>query len=125
MADFIRFAHRGAPVRPAAGNTLEAFEAALARGSEGIESDVRLTADGVPVLVHGIGPVGRRPIHRLIRADLPRQIPSIAELWQRCGTDFELSLDMADPDAAAAVVELARQYDAVSRLWLTYWKLPP
>ena len=47
----ITFAHRGARSF-AAENTIAAFQTALDRGVSGIESDVWLTADGVPVLVH-------------------------------------------------------------------------
>jgi glycerophosphoryl diester phosphodiesterase len=123
-ASAIRFAHRGAPVGPAAGNTLEAFEAALRAGAEGIESDVRLTADGVPVLVHGLGRVQGRPLRTVRRADLPPQVPSLADVWERCGLDFELALDMSDPGAAEAVLALGRHFGAEDRLWLTYWRLP-
>jgi glycerophosphoryl diester phosphodiesterase len=124
MGDLIRFAHRGAPARGQAENSLAAFEAALRSGAEGLESDVRLTADGVPVLVHGAGLIGRRRLRSFKRTELPARIPSLEDLWERCGCDFELALDMSDPDAAAIVVELAQRYGAVSRLWLTYWRLP-
>jgi glycerophosphoryl diester phosphodiesterase len=124
MAGIIRFAHRGAPTPPVRGNTLAAFEQALRDGAEGLESDVRLTADGVPVLVHGLGRFEKRPLRRLTRAELPSEVASLADLWERCGNGFELSLDMADPDAATAVVALARRYGAYDRLWLTYWRLP-
>src|SRR5947209_6195539 len=120
----IRFAHRGAPARPADANTLAAFAAALRNGAEGLESDVRLTADGVPALVHGGNPFRRDAVGRLRRVELPPHVPALAELWERCGNDFHLSLDMADPRAVTSVVELARRYDALPRLWLTYWRLP-
>lgn len=120
----IRFAHRGAPVPPARENTLAAFAAALRAGAEGLESDVWLTADGVPVLLHGAGRLRGRPIAALRRDELPRQIPSLEQLWQELGSGFELALDMAAPRAAATVVDLARRYGALDRLWLTYWRLP-
>lgn len=123
-ATHIRFAHRGAPRQPARGNTLAAFAAALRDGAEGLESDVRLTADGVPVLVHGLGRVAGRPLRQVNRAELPHHIPTLADLFAHCGNGFELALDMADPAAAEAVIALAREHDAVERLWLTYWRLP-
>ncbi|MGN1169175.1 MAG: glycerophosphodiester phosphodiesterase, partial [Acutalibacteraceae bacterium] len=43
--------HRGAN-RLAPQNTLPAFEAALKIGVDGFETDVHLTADGVPVICH-------------------------------------------------------------------------
>jgi glycerophosphoryl diester phosphodiesterase len=44
-------AHRGASAE-APENTLPAFEAAVQRGADAIELDVRLTADGAPVVIH-------------------------------------------------------------------------
>lgn len=44
-------AHRGASAREPE-NTLAAFEAAVREGADVIELDVRLTADGVPVILH-------------------------------------------------------------------------
>ena len=44
-------AHRGSSAE-APENTLPAFEAAVARGADAIELDVRLTADGAPVVIH-------------------------------------------------------------------------
>jgi glycerophosphoryl diester phosphodiesterase len=44
-------AHRGASAE-APENTLPAFEAAVQRGSDAFELDVRLTADGAPVVIH-------------------------------------------------------------------------
>lgn len=43
--------HRGASA-VAPENTIAAFEAAIAAGADGIEFDVRLTRDGVPVVIH-------------------------------------------------------------------------
>lgn len=47
----MRFAHRGVHVRADEENTLSAFRRAL-RTMDGFECDVRLSRDGVPVLVH-------------------------------------------------------------------------
>jgi len=44
-------AHRGASAR-APENTLAAFEAAVADGADVVELDVRLTRDGIPVILH-------------------------------------------------------------------------
>ena len=43
--------HRGASA-VAPENTMAAFREAIAVGSDGIEFDVRLTRDGVPVVIH-------------------------------------------------------------------------
>jgi glycerophosphoryl diester phosphodiesterase len=47
----LNIAHRGA-AGDAPENTLAAFELAVAQGAEGIELDVQLSADGVPVVIH-------------------------------------------------------------------------
>ncbi|MFN7955995.1 MAG: glycerophosphodiester phosphodiesterase family protein [bacterium] len=76
--DFRMVAHRGgAALFPE--NTLEAFRAAAARWPTAvIETDVRLTADGVPVLIHdptvdrttnGKGAVAAQPLAELARLD--------------------------------------------------------
>lgn len=102
---------------------MEAFELALRLGAAGLESDVWLTADGVAVLDHD-GVVGRRPrrqrIAEVAHADLPEHIPTLAELFASCGTDFELSLDVKDPAAGPTAVAVAMAADATmpARLWL-------
>src|SRR3954468_933589 len=89
----IGFAHRGARAH-APENTLESFELALRLGANGLESDVWLTADGVPVLDHD-GQLRRRlgrsrPIGTVRRAELPVHIPTLADLIAQCGSDYHL-----------------------------------
>jgi glycerophosphoryl diester phosphodiesterase len=120
----IGFAHRGARA-DAPENTLEAFALALRLGAEGLESDVWVTADGQAVLDHDgvVGPrLRRRPISEVDRADLPEHIPMLDDLYETCGTDFELSLDVKDPAAFDRTLAVARSGgDAtVSRLWLCH-----
>ncbi|NLE44630.1 MAG: glycerophosphodiester phosphodiesterase [Chloroflexi bacterium] len=47
----LNIAHRGSSVR-APQNTMAAFELALQDGADGIELDVHLSSDGVPVVIH-------------------------------------------------------------------------
>ena len=120
----IAFAHRGASAH-ARENTIEAFELALRLGATGLESDVWLTADSVPVLDHdGVVRVGvrKRRIADLRRAELPDHIPSLADLYEACGTEAEVSLDVKDPAAAEVVVAVAREAGgtAETRLWLCH-----
>ena len=56
---------------------------------------------------------GARPAARADRApstaaDLPAHIPTLADLYATCGTDFELSLDVKDPAPFDRVVAVAR-----------------
>lgn len=118
----IGFAHRGARAH-ARENTLEAFELALRLGATALESDVWLTADGVPVLDHD-GVIGRRPRRRPItsmaRAELPAHIPALADLYEQLGTEFQLSLDAKDPAAGRAALEVSMAADPTlpGRLWI-------
>ncbi len=120
----IGFAHRGARAH-APENTLEAFALARKLGATGLESDAWVTADGVAVLDHD-GMVGsalrRRSIGNVARADLPAHIPTVEALYETCGDDFELSIDVKDPAAAPPLIEAARQAGpaALGRLWLCH-----
>lgn len=116
------FAHRGARAH-APENTIEAFRLALRLGATGLESDVWLTIDGAAVLDHdGVvgGRLRRRPLAEVGRNDLPDHIPTLAELYEACGTEADLSLDVKDPAAAAEVVATARDAGAEERLWLCH-----
>ena len=119
----IAFGHRGSKAYVAE-NTLESFELALRLGATGLESDVWLTSDGVPVLDHD-GVVKRvlgrgTPIAATPRADLPEHIPALADLIDRCGTEYHLSLDLKCPGSGQAVIDVAAALDPemLPRLWL-------
>lgn len=123
----IGFAHRGARAH-AQENTLKAFDLALRLGATGLESDVWITVDGHPVLDHD-GVLGRRPRRRRIadmkRSELPEHIPTLAEFYDRVGTNHPFSLDMKDVAAFDAVIGTARNAggDAEDNLWLCHWVL--
>jgi glycerophosphoryl diester phosphodiesterase len=123
----IGFAHRGARAH-APENTLDAFALAVKLGATGLESDVWVTADGVAVLDHdGVVRKGvrRRGIAETRRDELPEHIPSLAELYERCGTELPLSLDVKDPAALEPTVAAARDAGAEEQLWLCHpdWEL--
>jgi glycerophosphoryl diester phosphodiesterase len=118
----LAFAHRGARAH-APENTLDAFRLALRLGATGLESDVWITADGEPVLDHdGIvkSTLRKRPISEVNRAQLPSHIPTLAELYEVCGPEMPLSLDVKDPAAYDATVAVARNVGgaAPGNLWL-------
>lgn len=115
------FAHRGGG-GPSGENTLAAFRDALSAGIRALESDLWITADGVPVLDHdGVVPAhggGQKPIAALKRDDLPPHIPALVDLWAHCGHDFDLSLDVSDARALQPALTLAKKIGATSRLWV-------
>ena len=119
----IAFGHRGARAH-APENTLESFALALRLGANGLESDVWMTAEGVPVLDHD-GVVRRRmgrsrPIATFHRTELPEHIPTLADLIVHCGADYHLSLDLKDPGAGDAVIEVVGHLapQMLPRVWL-------
>jgi glycerophosphoryl diester phosphodiesterase len=123
----IAFAHRGARAH-AQENTIDAFALALRLGATGLESDVWLTADGVPVLDHdGVVRTGfrRRKLSTFGRDSLPSHIPTLADLIVACGSDYELSLDLQQPDVGPVVVDTVKQLapELLPRLWLCHWDL--
>jgi glycerophosphoryl diester phosphodiesterase len=129
LIDPITFAHRGARAY-APENTIEAFHLGLRLGASGLESDVWVTSDGFAVLDHD-GVVRRRgrkiPISEVARADLPEHIPTLEELLHSCSGDYDLSLDVKDPDAAHATLSAIRSArpDIEGRTWLCHhdWRL--
>jgi glycerophosphoryl diester phosphodiesterase len=122
------YAHRGgAALAPE--NTLLAIEVGLAAGVDGIEFDVRLSRDGVPVLMHdptldrttdATGPVEERTAAELACVDAGFRferdaafpfrgrglgVPSLREVFDRYPrTPLLIELKSADPRLALAVV---------------------
>lgn len=120
----IGFAHRGGRAH-APENTLEAFSLALRLGANGLETDVWLTNDGVPVIDHdGVvrGRLRTRPIRDLTRAQLPSHIPTLADLVETCGNAYHLSIDIKDDLAGPAVIAWLHHEvpDFRPRVWLCH-----
>ena len=115
------FAHRGGRAH-GPDNTLATFALALGQGARGLETDAWVTADGAVVLdhdgVHRAAERRHRPIAEVLRADLPGHIPTLDELYEQCGTDFDLAIDIRLPFVGDAVIDVARKHDALARLWL-------
>jgi glycerophosphoryl diester phosphodiesterase len=101
-------AHRGASVEQPE-NTLPAFEAAIAAGADAVEFDVRITADGVAVVMHdpdvsrttdGTGLVGELTLSDIRRlqielpgggaAGVPTLEEALAYLSGRAAVDIEI-----------------------------------
>jgi glycerophosphoryl diester phosphodiesterase len=122
----ITFAHRGASA-DAPDNTIPAFRLALELGARGLESDARLSSDGQAVLVHGaVARQGwRRKRVAAARAEelAGLDVPRLADLYAQLGADYELSLDVYDPAAGTALLEIAAAAGATDRLWLCSSKL--
>ena len=126
-------AHRGASIE-APENTLAAFRRAWELGAEGIELDVRLSADGAVVVIHDastkrVGGVDRAVAHQSLaelraldvggwKSDryMGERIPTLAEVLAtvpRGGTVFvEIK---SEPATAPAVARVIREHDPAAR----------
>lgn len=127
MPPLFLYAHRGASAE-APENTLAAFAAALAAGAEGVELDVHLSADDVPVVIHddtlerttdGCGPVADWPAAALARLDAgswfdpafaDEPVPTLEATLELLAGRTRLNLEVKDPRAAMAVLELLGAY---------------
>jgi glycerophosphoryl diester phosphodiesterase len=117
----ITFAHRGARLEEPE-NTIPAFRRALDAGVTGLETDVWRAADGEVVCAHdAVVRRGRRRV-RIAAATAPELralgVPRLADVYEELGTAFECSVDVKSPDAAAALVDVARRHGALERLWV-------
>ena len=93
-------AHRGAS-RVERGNTVAAFERAVELGSDGIELDVRRTADGLLVVHHDAVLGDGRAIVETRRSELPFYVPTLAEALDACAGAWvnpEIKNDPGEPD---------------------------
>lgn len=104
--------HRGAPL-VAPENTLASFDAAIDAGADAVEFDVRLTADGTPVVLHdptvdrttdGRGPVRTMTLDdvKRLRIDGSLEVPTLREvltaLSGRATVDIEVKNIPGEPD---------------------------
>lgn len=134
-------AHRGARTQ-APENTLAAFRLAIEQGADGIEMDVRLTADGEVVVFHdeklgritgAEGRVNRHTLSELKRLDAGchfsreyagERIPTLREVFSSLdgSATFDIELtDYLDPfgPLTRRVIQLVREYKLRERVFLT------
>ena len=109
----LNIAHRGAS-SAAPPNTLAAFEKAVELGADGIEFDVHLSADGVPVVIHdftvdgttdGSGRVAEMTLAQLEQLDAGssfdpafagERIPTLVQVLETCGNRLLLNIELKD-----------------------------
>ena len=96
------YAHRGSASPLVRENTLGAFASAARLGADGVELDVRRTADGALVIHHDIEVEGLGAVSACVRRDLPAWIPSLEEALEACAdlglaVNVELKSELAGP----------------------------
>ncbi len=96
----------------AAENTLEAFAQAVALGVDGIETDLRVAADGQVVLFHDRHACDGRAVRDLSRDELSRamgfEVPTLDEALDRF-PDILWNLEIKVPEALEAAIAAVRQ----------------
>jgi glycerophosphoryl diester phosphodiesterase len=125
------YAHRGDRSR-AQDNTLEAFRLAVEAGTDGIETDVRRTIDGVLVMNHDDRRPGFPPIVEMTFADIREQLPSMPTLIETLASvpqDVWLNVEVknfpeeADFDESRStvsqVIETIVEHDTLDRILLS------
>jgi glycerophosphoryl diester phosphodiesterase len=81
-------------------NTLDAFAEARRLGADGVELDVRLTADGALAVHHDADVPGLGPICELGVSDLPADVPLLADALAACdGMVVNVEIKNAPQDA--------------------------
>ena len=111
-------AHRGYHAAVAE-NTLEAFEAAIMAGVNGIETDVRISRDGVPVLVHDrvmtTGQAVSDLAHREIEGVLGHKIPTLDEALAHF-PDILWNIEIKTLDRLSTVFGVLEKYQTRHRI---------
>jgi glycerophosphoryl diester phosphodiesterase len=117
-------AHRGAS-RLAPENTIEAFERAVEVGADGVELDVRRSADGVLVVHHDARVSDGRVIAETRWQALPWFVPTLGDALDACAgawVNIEIKNDRSDPDFdphdRVAVEVLATLAERTPSRWL-------
>jgi glycerophosphoryl diester phosphodiesterase len=135
------FAHRGG-AKLAPENTMAAFTNGVALGSDGIECDVHLSRDGIPVVIHdktldrttdATGPVAARTAAELARVDAGYRftdlagalsfrgrgigVPTLEELLKTFGSSrVIIEMKTGEPRLAQAVAAIVEDSNAVDRV---------
>lgn len=116
-------AHRGASIDHPE-NTLASFRAALEAGAEGVETDIALSREGVPVLMHdgtvdrttnGAGAVDSLTVEELRALDAGQgePVPTLEDLLELVGDRAEINIELKDPRAAGPVLDVVRRHPEV------------
>ncbi|MBX7168607.1 MAG: glycerophosphodiester phosphodiesterase [Pirellulales bacterium] len=117
------FSHRGFHVTLPE-NTLAAFEAAVALGVAGIETDVQLDRHGEAFLYHDRLAPDLRPVAHLSRAELSAligcEVPTLEAALATCAVTW--NLEIKAPDAVAATIEAVRRHRERRRFLISsFW----
>lgn len=112
--------HRGA-MAYAPENTLASFREARRRGATWVEIDVKLTADGVPIVMHDASLKRTMGVDRLVaetpRAELPAEVPTFEQAIA-CLGELGLGCNVEIKPCEGREIETARvAVETLRRVW--------
>jgi len=121
------YAHRGASIELPE-NTLAAFQRAIDLGVEGIELDVHLSADGVPVVIHdetvdrttnGVGEVNTLTVEQLHALDAGngQYVPTLDEVLALVAGKLHVNVEIKTAEAADAALTVIARHPTLT--WAT------
>ena len=117
-------AHRGYHLS-APENTMAAFEAAVQLGVDGIETDVRLSRDGLPVIIHDRVTARKRAVADLTRAeiasDLGHPVAVLAEILDAF-PGVLWNIEIKNPEAWPVASRVLAQFQRARRLLVTSFR---
>ncbi|MHA7268293.1 glycerophosphodiester phosphodiesterase [Arthrobacter sp. HLT1-20] len=113
------YAHRGVSAHLPE-NTLAAFSRAIELGVDGIELDVHLSADGIPVVIHddtadrttnGTGSIAEFTAHQLglLDAGAGQFVPTLAQVLKVAAGKLRVNIELKDALSAGPVAEVVAQ----------------
>lgn len=126
MADWLRIAHRGASGH-APENTLAAFRKAIEIGVDGVEMDIRLSADGEVVVLHdaslerttnAVGDVARMTFAEIREADAGsgERVPTLTEALEVIPTDVLAFVEIKALAVTEHAVRIVQEMDRLDQV---------
>ncbi len=128
------YGHRGASaIEPE--NTMRAFKRAFNDGANGIEFDIRLSADNEIVVIHddtinrtsnGFGLVKEHTFEELLQFDfgLGEKIPLLKEVLREFGKKYLLNIEIKELGLEKQLVELLNEFNLIEKAIISSFKIP-
>lgn len=111
-------------------NTMAAFEAAIALGVDGIETDIRVTRDGVPILYHNsyapdeteVAALTQEQLSQVARYSVPRLEEALTAFGGQVNECFCWNLELKTRDSFSLVLETLERLKPTTNILLTsFW----
>ncbi len=106
-------------------NTLAAFEAAVMVGASGIETDVRVSRDGLPVLIHDRVTASGQAVADLTRREIEQnvghEVPTLDEALEHF-PGILWSVEIKSMDALPATGDVLEKHQAGHRILVTSFR---